>query len=55
MYPADDMDVRLRLLVHQLTAMRERLREEVERSRALRAWVHATTTAAAHRPPRSPH
>jgi hypothetical protein len=37
MYPADDTDVRLRLLVQQLNAMRERLRLEVERSRALRA------------------
>ena len=37
MYPADDSEARLRLLIIQLTAMRDRLRQEVERSRALRA------------------
>ena len=42
MYPADDLDVRLRLLLARLVGMRDRLRQEVERSRALRARVRAT-------------
>lgn len=41
MYFADDSEARLRLLIIQVTAMRERLRQEVERSRALRVRVGA--------------
>ena len=51
MYLADDSEARLRLLAIQLTVMRERLRQEVERSRALRAHLCATLPYA-DRPPR---
>ncbi len=35
MYPSDDTDIRLRLLVQQVRQMRARLREQMERSSAL--------------------
>lgn len=35
-YPADDMSIRLRLLTKQVNRLREKLWDEVERSRAAR-------------------
>jgi hypothetical protein len=51
MYFVDDSEARLRLLLIQLTALRERLRQEVERSRAIRARLGAAQYPF-ERPPR---
>lgn len=41
MYPANDTEAHLRLLLARLHGVRERLRQEIERSRALRDLVLA--------------
>jgi len=50
MYPADDAEARLRILLSQLRAARERLRQEVERSRSLRSWIRTTSLSHPPRP-----